>query len=228
MRTAHLLSTTRPLEISFSRACNIPYVMLCLQFIVLLPLETLQGCASAWLRNCLLTETNICLVEIFFEGTRTVDRKFSMGVLCVCSGGLDIQNFDKISTDLYCFKIQFGGIGALFRAKARNPPVTTGLERTQVNRIFLLLSHTTQRQKQTKRVKDISGNQLLDPEHLSRFPSLFYIYYYRIPRNVKNRLWCQPFHRTRQTIKPFHCKLSTVSLHSTLILCLESTNRLMN
>jgi len=34
---------------------------------------------------------------------RTVARKSSKGGLYVCAGGLDIQNFDKNSTDLHCF-----------------------------------------------------------------------------------------------------------------------------
>jgi len=40
----------------------------------------------------------------------TVARKFSIGVLYVCSVGLGILKIDKNSTDLLCFIIQFGGL----------------------------------------------------------------------------------------------------------------------
>ena len=52
--------------------------------------------------------------------SRTVARKFSIGEFYVCSGGLGILEFDKNSTDLQCFIIQFGGLGALF-AGAKPP-----------------------------------------------------------------------------------------------------------
>jgi len=38
--------------------------------------------------------------QTFGGHSRTVARKFSIGVLYVCSGGLDILKFDKNSTDL--------------------------------------------------------------------------------------------------------------------------------
>jgi len=43
---------------------------------------------------------------------RTVARKFSIGGLCVCAGGLDTLKIDKNSTDLQCFVFQFGEVSS--------------------------------------------------------------------------------------------------------------------
>jgi len=40
---------------------------------------------------------------------RTVARKLSIGELFISAGRFDILNFEKSSTDLYCFIFQFGG-----------------------------------------------------------------------------------------------------------------------
>jgi len=58
--------------------------------------------------------------------SRTVARNFSVGGLYVCSGGLGILKFDK-NTDLWCFKIQFGGLEHVWVAKPQKPLVATGV-----------------------------------------------------------------------------------------------------
>jgi len=45
---------------------------------------------------------------------RTVARKFSVGGLWVCAGGLDTAKINKNSTDLHCFMFQSGGLGTSF------------------------------------------------------------------------------------------------------------------
>jgi len=59
-----------------------------------------------WISGCVSEIT--CLKE-FIGTTQNSRQRVFNGGLCICSGGLYILNFDKNSTDLYCFIIQFGG-----------------------------------------------------------------------------------------------------------------------
>jgi len=42
-------------------------------------LETFHFCVSTWLSNCMRTETNICFVQNFLEGTLLLVQKLKAG-----------------------------------------------------------------------------------------------------------------------------------------------------
>jgi len=57
------------------------------------------------------------------ERIKPVARKFSIGGLCVCAGGLDILKIDKKSTDLQCSMLQFEGAwSSVWGTKPTNAP----------------------------------------------------------------------------------------------------------
>jgi len=68
-----------------------------------------------FLYNCLFYCCFLCFRHFsYLLLSRTVATMLSVWGLYVLFTGLDILKIDKNSTDLLCFIIKFGGLGALF------------------------------------------------------------------------------------------------------------------
>ena len=148
MRTAHLLSTTRPLEISFSRACNIPYVMSYLHRMVLFAAWNASGLCVRMVAQMPAHWKKHLLRAKFFWGNQNRRQKVFNRGFCVCSGGLIFRILMK--TPPICIASKFN-LGVLEHCLGLRP----GIPPWQ---------------------RDWREHRLIE-----------YFYYYRIPRNVKNR-----------------------------------------
>ena len=122
MRTAHLLSTTRPLEISFLRACNIPYVMSYLHHMVLFAAWNASGLCVCMVAQLPAHWNKHLLSAQFLRGNQNRRQKvFNRGDLRLFRG-LDIQNFDKNSPICIASKFNLGALEHCLGLRPGIPP----------------------------------------------------------------------------------------------------------